>query len=254
MDLGLTGKKAVVVGGTRGIGRAIAETLIEEGCDIAIGARNGEQVDSTVTELAVGAARVIGAPVDAGDGPGLEQFVVTMGEQLGGIDVYISNASGAFGGGNDLASWQRGVDVDILGTVRGCEAALPFLERSEHGAIVLIGSVSSIESVGDRRAYNSVKAAILPYAKGMARDVAGHGVRCNVVSPGQIYFPGGVWNVVEEHAPDRFAEALARNPMGRMGSPREVASAVAFLASPRASFISGTHLLVDGARTQNVQF
>jgi 3-oxoacyl-[acyl-carrier protein] reductase len=254
MDLELAGKKAVVIGATRGIGRAIAEVLIDEGCDIAIGARNSDQVAATIATLGAGTARVTGGAVDAGDGPGLEQFVAAMAEELGGIDIYISNASGAFGGGNDLGSWQRGVEVDVLGTVRGCEAALPYLEQSDHGAIVLIGTVSSIESVGDRRAYNSVKAAILPYAKGLARDTAPHNVRCNVVSPGQIYFPGGVWNLVEEHAPERFAEALARNPMGRMGTPNEVANAVAFLASPRASFISGTHLLVDGARTQNVQF
>src|SRR5882724_11120034 len=158
MDLELAGKQAVVVGATREIERAIAEILIEEGCDIAIGARNADQVASTITELGTSRTRVTGARVDAGDGPGLEQFIAAMAEDLGGIDIYISNASGAFGGGNDLASWQRGVEVDILGTVRGCEAALVFLERSAHGAIVMIGTVSAIESVGDRRAYNSVKA------------------------------------------------------------------------------------------------
>jgi NAD(P)-dependent dehydrogenase (short-subunit alcohol dehydrogenase family) len=113
--------------------------------------------------------------------------------------------------------------------------------------------VSAIESVGARRAYNSVKAALLPYAKSLARDLAPQ-VRVNVVSPGMILFPGGVWDWVREHAPERFADAVARNPMGRMGRPEEVADAVAFLASPRASFVSGTHLLCDGARTQNVQY
>ena len=115
------------------------------------------------------------------------------------------------------------------------------------------GTVSAIEAVGPRRAYNSVKAALLPYSKSVARDVGPHNVRCNVVSPGQIYFEGGVWDWVRRHDPERFDEAVARNPLGRMGRPDEVAAAVAFLASPRASFVSGTNLLCDGARTQNVQ-
>jgi 3-oxoacyl-[acyl-carrier protein] reductase len=144
--------------------------------------------------------------------------------------------------------------VDLLGTVRGCEAAAGLLERSDFGSIVIIGSVSAIEAVGDRRAYNSMKAALLPYAKLLARTLAPKGVRCNVVSPGQILFDGGVWDVVRQIAPERYEEAVARNPMGRMGSAYEVANAVAFLASPRAGFISGTNLLCDGARTEGVQF
>lgn len=254
MDLRLQGRRAIVVGATRGIGRAIAELLTDEGCDIGICARNAAEVADVTAALAAKGIRAVGSAVDAADGEALKAFVDDTAERLGGLDVYVSNASGAFGGGNDETSWQRGVEIDILGTMHGCEAALPHLERSDAGAVVVIGTVSAIESVGPRRAYNSVKAAILPYVKGLARDAAASNVRCNVVSPGQIFFEGGVWDLVKQHAPERYEEAIARNPLGRMGTPAEVANAVVFLASPQASFISGTNLLCDGARTQNVQF
>jgi 3-oxoacyl-[acyl-carrier protein] reductase len=254
MELGLAGTKAIVVGGTRGIGRAIVDVLADEGCELGLCARNGDQVGTVVATLVARGTKAFGTAADAGDPASLRAFIADTANLLGGLDVFVYNASGAFGGGNDEESWHRGVAVDVLGTMTGCEAALPYLEQSDAGAIVLVGTVSAIEAVGPRRAYNSVKAAILPYSKSLARDVAPSNVRCNVVSPGQIFFPDGVWDLVRQHAPDRFAEALARNPMGRMGRPDEVASAVAFLASPRASFISGTNLLCDGARTQNVQF
>lgn len=254
MDLGLNGRRAIVVGATRGIGRAISETLAAEGCDLGVCARNREQVQALVDHLGARGTKAFGLQADAGDHAALTAFIHDTAESLGGLDIFVSNASGAFGGGNDEQSWRRGVEIDILGTMHGCEAALPFLERSGAGAIVLVGTVSAIEAVGPRRAYNSVKAALLPYAKMLARDAAAHNVRCNVVSPGQIFFEGGVWDLVRQHAPQRYHEAVERNPMGRMGTPAEVANAVAFLASPRASFISGTNLICDGARTQNVQF
>jgi 3-oxoacyl-[acyl-carrier protein] reductase len=253
MDLGLRSGKAIVIGGTRGIGRAIATTLAGEGCAVAVCARNADQVADTVAAFADGGQTAWGRAVDAASHDELGAFVDDAAGELGGLDVLVMNASGAFGGGNDIDSWRRGVEVDILGTMTACEAAIPHLERSTRGAIVAIGTVSAIESVGARRAYNSVKAAVLPYIKSIARELAPT-IRANVVSPGQILFDGGVWDFVRTSAPDHFAEALARNPMQRMGRPQEVANAVAFLASPAASFISGTHLLCDGARTQNVQY
>ncbi|MCU1355963.1 MAG: 3-ketoacyl-ACP reductase [Acidimicrobiales bacterium] len=253
MDLGLDGRRAIVIGGTRGIGRAIVERLIAEGCAVALCARNPDAVASFVAELSAGGAGVFGAAVDAGDHDALRAFVDEAATHLGGLDVFVMNASGAFGGGNDEDSWRRGVEVDILGTVAGCEAAIPHLSASGSGAIVAVGTVSAIEAVGGRRAYNSVKAAVIPYIKSIARELA-PAVRANVVSPGQVFFDGGVWDYVRQNVPERYDEAIASDPMGRMGEPREVADAVAFLASPRASFISGTNLLCDGARTQNVQY
>ena len=253
MDLGLQGKKAIVTGGTRGIGRAIANLLVEEGCDIGICARTVSQVEETVAAFKRKGAKAFGSAVDVAEGSQLTDFIQSTAAALGGLDIFISNVS-AMGGGIDEASWKRGFEIDVLGTMRGCEAAVPFLEKSGAGAIVVVGSTAAVEVVGPRRAYSSVKAAILPYIKSLARNLAPRNGRANVVSPGSIYFPGGVWSQIERNMPDRFRQTLNRNPMGRMGKPEEMANAVVFLASPRASFITGTNLICDGCMTQRVQF
>ena len=253
MDLGLKGKKAIVTGGTRGIGRAISNLLVEEGCDIGICARSAAQVEETVAAFKAKGAKVYGSAVDVADGAALKGFVQQTAEKLGGLDIFVSNVS-ALGGGNDEAAWRKGFEIDVLGTVRGCETAVPFLEKSGAGAIVVVGTTAAVEVVGPRRSYSATKAAILPYIKSLAANLAAKNVRANVVSPGTIYFKGGVWNVVEQNMPDRYKQALARNPMGRMGTPEEVANAVVFLASARASFITGTNLICDGSITQRVQF
>jgi 3-oxoacyl-[acyl-carrier protein] reductase len=253
MDLGLKGKKAIVTGGTRGIGRAIANLLVEEGCDIGICARTAAQVEEAVAAFKAKGVKAFGVAVDVADGTQLTGFIKSAVGALGGLDIFISNVS-AMGSGNDESSWRKSFEIDVLGTLRGCETAVPFLEKSEAGAIVVVGSTAAVEEVSPRRAYSSVKAAILPYIKQLARDLAPKKVRANVVSPGTIYFKGGVWNLREQNMPDRFRQAFDRNPMGRMGKPEEVANAVVFLASPRASFITGTNLICDGCFTQRVQF
>jgi 3-oxoacyl-[acyl-carrier protein] reductase len=154
----------------------------------------------------------------------------------------------------DEASWRSGLDTDLMATVFGIEAALPMIERSTAGAIVVVGTTGAVEVAGPPRAYASVKAALAPYVKALARNLAAKNVRANMVSPGNVYFKDGIWNKVEVNNPEVFRTALSRNPMGRMGTPEEVANAVVFLASPAASFISGTNVIVDGAMTQRVQF
>jgi 3-oxoacyl-[acyl-carrier protein] reductase len=255
MDLGLRGRKAVVTGGTRGIGRAIADLLCEEGCDLGICARNGAQVEEAVAAFKAKGVNAVGSSVDVANGDQLTGFIKSSAEALGGLDIFISNVS-AFGSSNDENAWKKSLEVDVLATIRGCEAAIPFLEKSGAGAIVVIGSVAAVEvgGLGGRAAYGPVKAAILPYIKAMARDLAAKGVRANVVSPGTIYFKGGVWNMIEQNMPDFYKLALGRNPMGRMGTPQEVANAAVFLVSSRASFITGANLICDGAITQRVQF
>jgi len=253
VDLQLSGKRALVIGGTRGIGRAVSQLLAEEGCTVAVGARDPGRVAETVAELRALGLQADGGPVDAADHAALRSFVSGTAASLGGLDVLVYAPSGALGLGNDAEAWQRGIAVDLLGAVAACEEAIPFLGQSGAAAIVVIGTVSIVEAVGARRAYNSVKAALVPYVKFLARELA-PAVRANVVSPGMVYFDGGVWDAVRQLNPGRFAEAVGRNPMGRMATPEEVASTVAFLASPRAGFISGTHLLCDGARTEGVQF
>jgi NAD(P)-dependent dehydrogenase (short-subunit alcohol dehydrogenase family) len=253
MDLGLRGKKAIVTGGTRGIGRAIVGLLADESCDIALCARGEAGVEEAVTALAGKGVKAHGGIVDVADTKALRAWVAEAAQKLGGLDVFVANVS-ALAQAMDEESWRRSLDIDVMGTVAGVEAAIPFLEKSAAGAIVVIGTTGAIEIAGAPRPYASVKAALVPYVKALARNLAAKGVRANMVSPGNVYFKGGVWNVLEENNPELFKTMVGRNPMGRMGTPEEVASAVVFLASPRASFITGTNLIIDGALTQRVQF
>jgi 3-oxoacyl-[acyl-carrier protein] reductase len=255
MDLGLAGKKAIVTGGSRGIGRAIAELLAEEGCDLAICARGRAGVDAAVAALAEKGVVAHGGAVDVADTEALRRWVGEAASRLGGLDIFVANVS-ALGMALDDDTWRRSFEIDVMGTVAGIEAAIPFLEKSNAGAIVAVGTTGALEMYGTGylRPYASVKAALVPYVKGIARSLAPKGVRANLVSPGNVYFAGGVWNTVEERDPERFEAVLALNPMGRMATPQEVANAVVFLASPRAGFITGTNLIVDGALTQRVQF
>ena len=253
MDLGLKGRRAIVTGGTRGIGHAIATLLAAEGCDVAICARNRAAVDETVSALARTGVRATGGAVDVADLPALRTWIAGAAEALGGLDIFVANVS-ALAQGMDEASWRRGFEIDVMSTVFGIEAALPLLEQSGDGAVIVIGSTAMAEIYGPTRSYAAVKATLLPYVKGLARNLAGKNVRANMVSPGNVFFPGGVWDITRQRNPDMFNGMLARNPVGRMGTPEEVANAVVFLASPRASFITGTNLIVDGALTQRVQY
>lgn len=253
MDLGLNGKKAIVTGGSRGIGRAICELLAEEGCDLALCARGEAGIDEAVTALAGKGVKAHGGIVDVTDTSALRRWVADAAAQLGGLDIFIANVS-ALAQAMDDKSWRRSLDIDVMGTVAGVEAAIPLLEKSPAGAIVVIGTTGAIEIAGAPRPYASVKAALIPYVKALARNLAPKGVRANMVSPGNVYFRGGVWHTLEQNNPGLFKTMLSRNPMGRMGTPQEVASAVVFLTSPRASFITGTNLIIDGALTQRVQF
>jgi 3-oxoacyl-[acyl-carrier protein] reductase len=211
-------------------------------------------VIETVAAFKASGAGAYGEAFDVADADALAAFVDKAAAALGGLDIFVANISGAMGGGNDPASWRTAVEVDILSTVRGCEAAVPHLEKSGAGSLVVIGTVSAVEVSGPRRPYSSVKAALIPYVKNLARDLAPKNVRANLVSPGTIYFEGGVWNMVENGMPEFFKQMVARNPLGRMGTPEEVANATVFLASPRASFITGANVVCDGAITQRVGF
>ena len=253
MDLDLKGRNAIVTGGTRGIGRAIAELLAGEGCNVALCARHEAAVDATVAALAARGVKSWGGRVDVADIEGLRGWIAKAAEALGGLDIFVANVS-ALAQSMDDDSWRRSLEIDIMGTVAGVEAAIPFLEKSQAGAIVVVGTTGAIEIAGPPRPYASAKAALVPYVKALARNLAGKNIRANMVSPGNVYFKGGVWNILEQTNPVLFETMLERNPMGRMGTPEEVANAVVFLASPRASFITGTNLIVDGALTQRVQF
>ncbi|MBU1360272.1 MAG: SDR family oxidoreductase [Gammaproteobacteria bacterium] len=252
MDLGLQGRKALVTGGTKGIGRAIVQTLLAEGAEVAFCARNAEEVAAAASEWTAAGHRAVGTSVDVGDGDALRAWVAEAAAALGGIDIVVANVS-ALAISQDEAGWKRGFEVDMMGTVRLVDAAMPFLEASRAAAIVTISSVSGREIDFASGPYGAFKAAIVHYTQGMAYHLAGKRIRANSVSPGNTYFPGGVWTQIETGNPELFKQALAMNPTGRMGTPQEMANAVAFLASPAASFITGTNLVVDGALTKGVQ-
>ncbi|MGH6997188.1 MAG: SDR family NAD(P)-dependent oxidoreductase [Phenylobacterium sp.] len=256
MDLGLKGKKAVVTGGSRGIGRAIADLLADEGADVAICARNAEQVADAVKALQAKGVNAWGQAVDIADGPAIRAFVAQAGETLGGIDVMVSNASALVqGAGED--EWRAMFEIDILGAVRSFEAAKPFLEKAgeTHGdaAFLITSSVSAAEAA-NASSYGALKAALIHYAKGLARENAAKHIRANVVSPGTVFFEGGVWGNVKAGMPQFFEQMIKRNPTGRMATPEEVAAATVFLASPRSAFTTGINMLVDGAISSRVNY
>jgi len=164
----------------------------------------------------------------------------------------VSNASA--GGGPGLQGWQPAFDVDVMGAVRGIHAATPFLAASEAGAAVLIGSTAAVEFLGIPQAYNAMKAAVIAHAADMAQALAPQGIRVNAVSPGPIYFEGGNWEMIKQAMPAMYDSAVAKCAIGRMGTPEEVARAVVFLASPAASLITGSNLVVDGGFTKRVGY
>jgi 3-oxoacyl-[acyl-carrier protein] reductase len=252
MDLGLKSLKAVVTGGTKGIGRSIAQTLAAEGTHVAFCARNADEVKQTEAAFKAMGVQSFGRAVDVADGPALAAFVNDAAGALGGLDIVVANVS-ALAIPNEEANWQRTFEVDMMGTVRLVNAAMPYLEKSAHAAIVTISSVSGREIDFASGPYGAFKAAIVHYTQGLAYHLAGKKIRANTVSPGNTYFPGGVWNQIEHGNPELYKMALGLNPTGRMGTPQEMANAAVFLASPAASFITGTNLVVDGALTKGVQ-
>lgn len=256
MDLQLKGKNAVVTGASRGIGWSIAECLADEGANVAICARNPAQVADAVRQLEAKGVKVFGQAVDIADGPAIKAFVTAAGEALGGIDVLVSNAS-ALVQGSDEASWKAMFDVDVMGAVRTFEAAKPFLEKAAEkngdAAFLITSSISAAEA-DNPSSYGAMKAAQIHYAKGVARENAPKKIRCNVVSPGTVFFEGGVWGNVKAGMPQFFDQMIKRNPTGRMATPEEIAAATVFLASPRSAFTTGINMVVDGAISRRANF
>lgn len=252
MDLGLQGKKAIITGSTRGIGRAIAEQLADEGVNLAIGARDEAATAEAGKALEARGVKVFARPVNVKDAEAYKAWLEAAVEALGGVDIFVANVSG--GGGMDSEkNWWRNFEIDVLHTVRGCETLLPSLKKSGAGSIVIIGSTNAVETFVGPMAYNAMKAALVTYGKQLSQFVAKRGVRVNVVSPGPIYFEGGAWEMIKGAVPKMYEDTIAQIPGGKMGTPEEVARVVTFLASPAASLVTGINLVADNGFTKRVQ-
>ncbi len=253
MDLQLTGRTALVTGGTRGIGRAIVERFLDEGANVGFCARTADDVTATEEALSGTGPQVVGSTVDMGDASGVAAWVEESAERFGGIDMVVSNVSALAIPDTD-ENWDTSLNVDLMGTVRLVKAAMPHLEASDAASIVAIASVSGREVDFASGPYATAKSAIIAYIQGLAFHLAGKGIRANTVSPGNTYFPGGVWESIEQDNTELFEMAMNLNPTGRMGTPHEMATGVVFLSSPVSSFTTGTNLVIDGALTRGVQF
>jgi 3-oxoacyl-[acyl-carrier protein] reductase len=251
MDLGLKGKNVLVTGGSKGIGLAVAELSADEGANVAICARNAEEVDKVVKALAAKHVKAWGRALDVADPAALKAWVESAAAELGGIDAIVCNVS-ALAVGNTAETWEQSFRTDMMHTVNSVAAALPYLERSKAASIVIVSSVSGFEIDFAAGSYGAFKAALIHYAKGLSNQLIATGIRVNAVSPGNTYFDGGIWQNIERGMPDLFKSQMALNPTGRMGTPQEVAAGVVFLASPASSRISGTNLIIDGALTKAV--
>ena len=252
MDLGLKGLKALVTGGTKGIGRRCAEILADEGADVAVCARDAGGVEATVAALRGKGVTAHGGALDVSDKAALEGWVSASAEALGGIDIVVGNVS-ALAVGDDEESWAKEFATDLMHSVRLVNAAMPWLEKSKAPSITLISSVSGREVDFTGPGYAVMKTALVRYAQDLAFKLAPKMIRANTVSPGNTYFDGGIWQWIEENNPTLFAEAMRLNPTGRMAKPEEIARGVVFLASPASSFTTGTNLVIDGALTRGVQ-
>ena len=250
MDLGLAGKNAIVTGGSRGIGRASALEFANEGANVAICARGEEALQSTAADLRAAGVTVHAETCDISDADALRGFVTNANTALGGIDILINNPSG-FGLTDDEAGWEASLKIDLMATVRATWQVVPWMRARGGGAIVHISSISGLES-GAPPAYSAVKAGLVAHAKTMAQQLAADAIRVNTVAPGSIEFPGGFWEMIKQQNRAMYDSTLAAIPSGRMGTPEEVAAAVVFIASPKAQWISGAMLTVDGVQHKGV--
>ena len=251
MDLGLTGKRALITGATKGLGRAIAETLLAEGASVAICARTAADVETAVKELsALGVAT--GQAVDAADSDSLRAWVATSAEQLGGIDIYVHNTSGK--PARSLDAWQKNFQIDLMSLVHGVDAASAALIDGG-GSVISIGTTATAEHFASgSNSYSAFKSAVTNWTLGQAQVLGAKGVRCNVVSPGPIFIAGGDWDRIKQGMLPFFEATEKLHPAGQMGTAQDVADSVAFLCSARARHINGVNLTVDGGFLKRVDF
>jgi 3-oxoacyl-[acyl-carrier protein] reductase len=247
MAFDFSGKRVVVAGGSRGIGRSIALGFAAAGADVSICARDAKALEATRGEIAKHGHKAHAASCDLADGPAVKRYVAEAAEALRGIDVLVNNASG-FGSTDDEAGWAAGLAVDVMATVRASHAAIPFLEKAQGGSIINISSISGLRPSTRTAPYGAVKAAVIHYTTSQAAMLARKGIRVNCIAPGSIEFPGGSWENRKTSDPNLYGRILKSIPFGRLGKPEEVANTVLFLCSPLGGWITGQTIAVDGGQ------
>jgi 3-oxoacyl-[acyl-carrier protein] reductase len=246
MVFDFAGKRVIVCGGSRGIGRAIALGFAQAGAAVSICARGAETLERTRAELAAFGHPAHAGVCDLGDAAAITRYIAEAAAALGGIDVLINNASG-FGSADDAAGWAVSMAVDMMAVVHATHAALPFLKDAK-GAVINTSSISALRPAARQPPYGAIKAAVIHYTSTQAALYARDGVRVNGVAPGSIEFPGGVWDRRKTEAPKLYDAVLKSIPFGRLGAPEEVAHVALFLASPLASWVTGQTITVDGGQ------
>lgn len=275
MDLGLAGRKVVVSAASRGVGRAIAERFLKEGAIVSICGRRARTSDPDATDPAVVAntlehegvddavdalsslGTIYGSLVDCGQPDQVTAWIARAAEQMGGIDMVVSNASALGGIPRNRKGWDLNYHIDLLSAVAMWDAALPFLKTSDAASFTQISTISAVEShpfEGCCQSYGAMKAALINYTSQLAQEYMSQGIRANCVSPGPTYMKGGSWDFVQQVMPEYYDANIARQPSGRFADPEEIANVVVFMASPRASWVTGENVVVDGGFTRHVKF
>jgi 3-oxoacyl-[acyl-carrier protein] reductase len=247
MNIDLAGKRAIVAGGSRGIGRAIALALAGAGAGVSICARGAERLAATREEIARHSNATHSAVCDLAEEAAVPRYIEDAAAALGGIDILVNNASG-FGASDDEKGWAVSVSVDLMATVRASHAALPYLEKSGSGTILNISSISGFRATPRTPPYAAIKAAVLQYTLTQAASLARKGIRVNCIAPGSIEFPGGTWERARLNNPDLYGRILRSIPFGRLGKPEEIAQVALFLCSPLAGWVTGQNIAVDGGQ------
>jgi 3-oxoacyl-[acyl-carrier protein] reductase len=247
MQINLKGKRALIAGGSRGIGLGIAQCFAKAGADVSICARTQSSLDEAQKTLSQYGGRVIATACDLGDANAIQAWVKHSAAELGGIDTLVNNAS-AFGRQDNEEDWAASVQIDLMAAVRASAAAMPFLEK-QGGNIIHISSISGLKATVRSVPYGAIKAAMMEYTQTQALSYAKKNIRVNCIAPGSVFFEGGNWDKVKRDNPKLYEATLAKIPFGRYGKPEEIGQVVAFLVSDLGSWVTGQTIVVDGGQT-----